>query len=92
MRVHWSNKVVAQLADITDYLRQYSAIAAERMEDDLIAASERLGEFPQSGRAIPETNITALREVFVGAYRLVYVVGDFGIEILAVLHQAQRRG
>ena len=91
MRVHWSNKALSQLADIADGLRQYSAAAAERVEDELIAASLRLGDFPQLGRVVPEGNYPAVRELFVGKYRVVYTAGDFAVEIVAVFHQAQRR-
>jgi plasmid stabilization system protein ParE len=40
---------------------------------------------------VPEGNYPAVRELFVGKYRLVYVAGDFNVEIIAVIHQAQRR-
>ncbi len=91
MRVHWSNKALSQLAGITEGLQQYSAAAAERVADELVTASLRLGEFPELGRVVPEGNYPAVRELFVGKYRLVYVAGDFTVEIIAVIHQAQRR-
>lgn len=91
MRVHWSNKALDQLAGIADYLRPYSAQMASRLEDDLIAASERLADYPRMGRVVPEGNFDEVRELLIEKYRLVYVVTDFTIEIIAVLHQAQRR-
>ena len=91
MRVHWSNKALLQLADITEGLQQYSAATAERVSDELITTSLRLGDFPKSSRVVPEGNYSAVRELFVGKYRLVYVAGDFTVEIIAVIHQAQRR-
>jgi len=57
----------------------------------LIAASYRLAAFPQLGRMLPEGNFAEVRELFVRKYRLVYTAGDFQIEIIAVLHQVQRR-
>lgn len=91
MRVHWSSKALEQLADIADYLRQYSAGAATRVEDELIVASQRLANYPQLGRVVPEGSFDEVRELLVGSYRLVYIVTDFSIEIITVLHQAQRR-
>ncbi|WP_375418853.1 type II toxin-antitoxin system RelE/ParE family toxin [uncultured Hymenobacter sp.] len=91
MRVHWSNKALTQLADIADYLRQYSASAADKLEDDLIVASQRLADYPKLGRIVPEGSFEQVRELLVGSHRLVYVAADFGVEIIAVLHQAQRR-
>ena len=66
MRVHWSNKVFGQLADIADYLRQYSAGAATRAEDELIAASQRLADYPQLGRVVLEGSFDEVRELLVG--------------------------
>ena len=91
MRVHWSNKALAQLADITDGLSVHSVAAADRLSDELIAASYRLADFPRLGRALPEGNFAEVRELLVGKYRMVYTAGDFQVEIIAVLHQAQRR-
>lgn len=91
MRVHWSSKALAQLADITEGLQLHAAPAADQLADELIAASYRLADFPQLGRMLPEGNFAEVRELFVGKYRLVYTAGDFQVEIIAVLHQAQRR-
>lgn len=40
---------------------------------------------------LPEGNFAEVRELFVEKYRLGYTADDFQIEIIAVLHQAQRR-
>ncbi|RZK36148.1 MAG: type II toxin-antitoxin system RelE/ParE family toxin [Hymenobacter sp.] len=88
VRIHWSDKALAQLADITEGIRSYSEAAAERTENDLLAAASRLGEFPQLGRIVPESKLAIVRELFVGKYRLVYTLSDFQVEIVAVLHQA----
>ena len=91
MRVHWSNKALAQLADIAEGLQLHSATAADRLADELVAASHRLADFPHLGRALPEGNFSEVRELFVGKYRLVYTANNFQVDIIAVLHQAQRR-
>ena len=69
----------------------YSAATADRLSNELIAASYRLADFPRLGRALPEGNFAEVRELLAGKYRLVYVAGDFQVEIIAVLHQAMRR-
>ncbi|MEJ7659762.1 MAG: type II toxin-antitoxin system RelE/ParE family toxin [Hymenobacter sp.] len=91
MRVHWSNKALTQLANIVSELDEYSPAAAERVGNELITASLRLDDFPQLGRMIPEGNYPEVRELFVSKYRLIYTVGDFTVEIISVVHQAQRR-
>ncbi len=91
MQVHWSNKALSQLADIIEGLQAYSVDAADRLADELIAASHRLAAFPLLGRQVPEGNFPQVRELFVSNYRLVYTAGDLQIEIIAVLHQSRRR-
>ena len=91
MRVHWSNKALSQLADVAEGLRVHSEQAAAKVEDELIAALLSLARFPQRGRAVPESGLAEVREVFMGKYRLVYTAGDFLVEIVAVLHQRQGR-
>ena len=38
----------------------------------LVAAVERLREFPDSGRMVPERQLPDLREIVSGKYRIVY--------------------
>ena len=87
MRIHWSNKTLAQLADSTEGLQLHAALAADQLADKLIVASYRLANFPQLGPGCCQKVISRnLRELFVGKYQLVYTVGGFQVEIIAVLH------
>ena len=56
-----------------------------------MAAVDGLGEFPESGRVVPELGDPSVREVVVGAYRVVYEVRpDDWVEVLTVFHGARR--
>ena len=48
------------------------------------AAVKHLEEFPYSGRIIPETSNSQLREVIVSNYRVMYQLTDSTINIFAV--------
>lgn len=55
-----------------------------------MAAVDRLREFPESGRVVPEQDDPAVREVIVGAYRVVHEVRPDGrVEVLTVFHAAR---
>ena len=54
-----------------------------------IDATDRLPDFPYSGRKIPEVNNKAYREIIYGAYRIMYKLEDEEILILAVVHSAR---
>lgn len=54
-----------------------------------VAAIERVGLFPESGRVVPEANDSALREVVYSNYRIVYRVTPEAVEVVAVYHGAR---
>lgn len=57
----------------------------------MIAATERLVPFPESGRIVPEFETPAIREVVLRPYRIVYrLVGTDEIHVLTVHHGSQR--
>jgi toxin ParE1/3/4 len=52
-------------------------------------ATDRLVDFPQSGRVVPELGQPNIREVFVFSYRIIYRhTGDM-VQILTVHHGAR---
>jgi plasmid stabilization system protein ParE len=42
------------------------------MVDRLTRRSQQIGEFPLSGRMVPEYEMTQIREVVEGPYRIIY--------------------
>ena len=58
--------------------------------DRLIDAAERLADFGESGRVIPEIADPASREIFVGPYRIMYHLEGDAIIIVAIVHGARR--
>ena len=59
------------------------------MVDRITQRSQQIGAFPLSGRRVREYDIDQIREVFCGAYRLMYHIKSDQIDILAVVHGAQ---
>ena len=64
-----------------------SAVAAFRHRVD--EALARLGDFPDSGRVVPEFPDLQFREVIVGSYRFFYRVKDRTVWVVAAWHGAQ---
>ena len=54
-----------------------------------MCAVERLQEFPQSGRIVPEHNIASLREVIVRPYRVVYRLREGVVEVVTVFRASR---
>jgi plasmid stabilization system protein ParE len=86
MTVVWTEKSRRNLRAIRDYIRRDSPPAADRMLQQIFDATLRLMQFPESGRAVPESPRTDLREVIVSPYRVFYAVQGTTVLILGVVH------
>ena len=51
--------------------------------------TDRLGEFPQSGRTVPELNNPEFRESILGSYRLIYRIRSGDVQVLTLHHTAR---
>ncbi|OHB62544.1 MAG: hypothetical protein A2Y76_10875 [Planctomycetes bacterium RBG_13_60_9] len=71
------------------YIAADSAAMAALFVSRLIEATDRLEEFPLSGRIIPEVNNSNCREVIYGAYRIMYRVEGDEVWITGVVHGAR---
>jgi len=80
----WTPGAVRDLEQIHAYIAADSPRYADVVAARLVDAFERLREFPQSGRVVPELGRADVREVIQGAYRLVYQLRGDRAEILAI--------
>lgn len=90
MKVFWTNKAVEQLKAIHNYHAQISPEYATRLVDIITKRSEQIGNFPNSGRMLPEINLEQIREIIEANYRVIYYVGVDRIDVLAVVHGQQK--
>lgn len=88
MKVEWSPLALDRVTDIARYIAKDNPGAAERWVDELFEAVERLADFPESGRVVPEVGVRRIRELIFGAYRVIYSVKD-KVEILTVRRGSQ---
>ncbi len=86
MRVEWSYFARDDLENIVSYISRDSTYYAQAFAERVLAATRRLGDFPESGRMIPEAEDKAMREIIVQAYRVMYRVEPEKILVLAVMH------
>ena len=84
--VEWAARARDDLQSIYDFIARDSPRAADSLIDRILDSTERLADFPSSGRLIPEFPQLGYREIVVGSYRVQYRVEDKAIWILAVLH------
>ena len=87
--VRWSNGALGDLDAIGEYFERTSRQYARSIVARLYAAPEVLADHPGLGRAVPEVEVDHIRELVREGYRIVYIVTDDLVEVLAVLHGRQ---
>ena len=90
MKIVWSPLALERVNDIADYITETSVEAAKVWLIDIFGAVDRLQEFPESGRVVPEVNRPNIRELVFKNYRVIYRVERKQVSILTVRHGKQR--
>jgi toxin ParE1/3/4 len=89
MQLRWTEKAVADLEEIADYLFEKTPVHAHRIVLQIYEAPQMLAQFPLRGRA---GRRSGTRELVLSSlpYILIYTVSDDLIHIVRILHAAQR--
>lgn len=66
------------------YKDQQVPEVGDRLIREIISQIERLADFPESGRVVPEFDITNLREVIYPPFRIVYRLDGNKIKIVRI--------
>ncbi len=87
MKLHWSNRAIADLSEIRDSIAKDSETNAISLLERLFEAVENLKRFPNLGRQVPEAGwLQEVRELIVGRYRVIYRHQSKKVEIVMVIH------
>ena len=69
----FAESAVSDLEDILAYYKeQASPDTGRRLVEEIIAQTERLALYPDSGRVVPEFGLEQLREIIHPPFRIVY--------------------
>lgn len=88
-QIRWTFQAADDLEAITEFIAIDSPHYAQLFAIDVLNVIDRLTTFPRSGRIVPELGNSAIREVILGNYRIVYRVRGDILEILTVYHGAR---
>ena len=91
-RIIWSDSARESLHAIAEYIALDSPHYAKVFVQRIIGAVERLRDFPQMGRTVPEYNDRTMREVVFHRYRIIYRLVDGQVLVLAVVHASRDLG
>jgi toxin ParE1/3/4 len=66
------------------YVDQQAPDVGEGLLGEIVAQIERLADFPESGRIVPEFGITHLREIIHPPFRIIYRLDESKTRIVRV--------
>jgi toxin ParE1/3/4 len=85
-RVSWSRRALNDLEGIADYIAADSPTYASNVVKKILNQTRMLGQFPLSGRKVPEFDDENVRELVVYSYRIIYRLQEDEIVIAAIIH------
>ena len=83
MRVLWSDRALDRVAEIAQFIAGDSKPAAIDWVETLFAEVERLGDFPKLGKSGRDIEVSGIRELVIGDFRVFYEIRT-DVEILTV--------
>ena len=84
MKIIWSPLALHRLEEIFDFICEDNPGAARKLIESIVNKIEHLSKYPERGRKVPEVNRVEIREVFEGAYRVIYRIDKKRISILTI--------
>jgi plasmid stabilization system protein ParE len=88
-RVDWTPEARRTLEEVLEVIAADSAEGASRVLEQAFSAAASLATLADRGRVVPELADSAMREIFVYRYRLMYRVTPTAVQILAFVHGAR---
>jgi len=89
-KVAWLDSAVDDLEAVFRYVSADNQQAAKHLIQQLLDVTEQLETFPMSGRQVPRSADTSLRQLSVQNYLIVYRVAGELVEVAMVYHGARR--
>jgi plasmid stabilization system protein ParE len=85
----WSPVALEDVDSIAEFIARDSADNAALFINRLISMTDKLEQFPDIGRVIPEIGDDSCREIFYGAYRIMYRIEGDEVWITGIVHGAR---
>ncbi|MCU7940647.1 MAG: type II toxin-antitoxin system RelE/ParE family toxin [gamma proteobacterium symbiont of Bathyaustriella thionipta] len=89
-QINWSEPALSDLNEIAEYIALDKENAAKKLVQHVFSATDRLKQFPKSGRKPSEIETTEYREIIVGPCRIFYRVKQNEIYILYVMRSERK--
>jgi len=89
-RLIWSPRARRNLRDILDHIAKDSPRTASTVARRFFTRAASLPDQPGQGRRVPDVDMPSeVREVFVHRWRVIYMVSEAEVRIVAIVHTAR---
>jgi toxin ParE1/3/4 len=88
--VIWTEPALLQLDAIAEYIALDNPLAARKLVEKVFAKTQRLEDFPKSGRTPPELPNSVYREVVLSPCRVFYREDGNQVLILYVMREERK--
>lgn len=89
-QIIWTEPALLDLNEIAEYIALDKPGAASYLVQSVFAKTERLEEFPKSGRKPPELKRSRYKEIIVGPCRIFYRIEKDKVYILHVMRSERK--
>ena len=89
MKIIWSPLSVERMTEIAKYIAEDNPDASITWVESIFEIIDRLKQYPESGRIVPEIDKPNIREVIYGNYRIIYKILKQELYILTIRHFKQ---
>ncbi len=89
-QIIWTEPALSDLNEIAEYIALDKPSAASHLVQTVFSKTERLEEFPESGRKPPELKKSRYKEIIVGPCRIFYRIEKDKVYILYVMRSESK--
>ena len=89
MKITWAPRAKRRAGEYGEHIAQDNEEAAYAWLVGIFEEVERLKDFPEQGRVVPELGRPDVREIFYMSHRIIYKVGSRRIRIVTMRHGRQ---
>ena len=86
MRIDWTRRAIREVEEKAEWLAVHRPGAAAPFLERISEAIRNLPKFPLRGRRLPDFGDEPVREIVVGAHRVVYLPEDERVLIVTLKH------
>ena len=89
VRIEWNERALNDLNEIYDYIARDSKNYANLFVKKLYESTQKLKNFPNIGRIVPEVDNPHIREILFQNYRIIYRNKIEFVEVLTIIHSSR---